>query len=581
MSQMRVNWRRVWRIAGPDRSALVRAMVFRLLQSFSLGVSFGTVLWVIRDLAAGREISTTWIWQVTSLAVLSLIGQLAFSFLSVRESWQASFRVCGALRQELLDHLLGLPLGSHLSRERGDLVNLISTDVDAIGTFLSDGLGRVVQAFALPAAILTAVGLQAPWLAAAMALTIAAGIPVFFLTSQRMARLGLTRQSQQGETSARVVEFVLGQPVLRAFGRQTEGNLRFRKSVDRLRDISLSLVTGLVAPVMIFIAILMLGIPITMLALAWGWDSLTEGMAISTLILAFAIYAPIIGLVGAMEMIRIAEASLLRIDALLDTSLTAEPEAPCVPQGHHIAFEAVSFSYDGISPVLQDLNFDVPERKVTAIVGASGSGKSTILHLIARFWDTDEGVITLGGVPLADLGTGVLMDQLSLVSQDVALFGGTVHDNIALARSGASREDVIAAARAAQAHGFITALPNGYDTEVGESGCDLSGGERQRVAIARAILKDAPIVLLDEATAAIDPVNERALQDALSALVRDRTLIVVAHKLGTIEAADQILVLDGGRLVEKGSHTQLVAAGGAYARLNARKVDALGWSLAS
>lgn len=229
--------------------------------------------------------------------------------------------------------------------------------------------------------------------------------------------------------------------------------------------------------------------------------------------------------------------------------------------------------------MLHDISFTVPERSMTAIVGPSGSGKSTILNLIPRFWDAGRGQITIGGADVARIGEAGLSDLVSVVFQQVYLFSGTIRDNIALGKPGATEAEIEQAARAAQAHDFIARLPRGYDTEVGEGGTALSGGERQRVSIARAILKDAPIVLMDEATAAIDPSNERAIQTALARLVQGRTLIVVAHKLSTIRSADQILVLDRGRIVERGRHADLLAQQGLYARLCSHRARASGWQL--
>ena len=397
-----VQWRRIWQLAGPEQTPMLRAMLFRLMQSFALGLGFAATLWAIRDLAAGREITQIWLWQLTGLAALSLAGQLGFSFLSVSDAWQASFRVCGTVRLALLDRLLALPLGYHFARERGDLVNLMSTDVDALGTFLSDGLGRVVQAFGLPLAILVFMAAIDVRLALAMALTIAVGVPVLAQTSHKLSGLGLLRQSQLAVTSARVGDFVIGQLVLRAFGRQAGGTARFRYAVDGLSAISVRLVRALVAPVMIFVAILMLGIPVTMLAIAWTLGSLEAGTVLTALILAYAIYAPIINLVSAMEMMRIAEASLLRMDAVFDQPVPSPASPTRSPQGFALSVDDVSFAYDGKTAVLRDLSFEVPERSMVAIVGPSGSGKSTLLNLIAHFWDPDTGTISIGGVPLPE-----------------------------------------------------------------------------------------------------------------------------------------------------------------------------------
>jgi ATP-binding cassette subfamily B protein len=247
--------------------------------------------------------------------------------------------------------------------------------------------------------------------------------------------------------------------------------------------------------------------------------------------------------------------------------------------GFELRFDQVSFSYPGKLPLFRDLSFTVPQCTMTAIVGPSGAGKSTVLNLIARFWDVNSGKVTIGGANVACLGEEELASLVTVVFQDVYLFAGTIRDNIVIGRPDASQGDIEAAARAAQAHEFIMALPDGYDTQVGEGGAALSGGERQRVSIARSILKDAPIVLLDEATAAIDPTNERAIQLALARLVEGRTLIVVAHRLATIQAADQIIVLDEGRVAECGQHDTLLAQGGVYAGLWSHRARALGWQI--
>jgi ATP-binding cassette, subfamily B, bacterial IrtB/YbtQ len=244
-----------------------------------------------------------------------------------------------------------------------------------------------------------------------------------------------------------------------------------------------------------------------------------------------------------------------------------------------VTFDGVDFGYDPDLPVLHQLSFTATPSTATAIVGPSGAGKTTILNLIARFWDPQAGSVTIGGIDIRELTQQQLFDAVTVVFQDVYLFQGTIGDNIAFGRPDATRPDIEAAARAAQIHDFITSLPDGYDTRVGEGGHTLSGGQRQRVSIARAIVKDAPIVLLDEATAAIDPITERAVQLGLAELVRGKTLIVVAHRLSTIRSADQILALDAGRITQRGTHDQLLDAGGLYARLWHERERATRWRI--
>jgi ATP-binding cassette subfamily B protein len=231
--------------------------------------------------------------------------------------------------------------------------------------------------------------------------------------------------------------------------------------------------------------------------------------------------------------------------------------------------------------VLDHVSLHIPERSVTALVGPSGSGKTTIANLVARFWDIDEGEVRIGGRNVKGLRTDRLLSYLSMVFQDVYLFHDTVLNNIRIGRPGATMEEVIAAARAAQCHEFIMKLPHGYDAMIGEGGATLSGGEKQRVSIARAILKNAPIVLLDEATASLDPENEALIQKGFQALMRSKTRIIIAHRLSTVRHADQILVVDKGRIVERGKHDDLIAAGGLYAKLWREQERTHGWKVAA
>jgi ATP-binding cassette subfamily B protein len=295
-------------------------------------------------------------------------------------------------------------------------------------------------------------------------------------------------------------------------------------------------------------------------------------------VLVVRVYQPLLSAAEGFESMRIADASLDRLARVLDTPVQPVPDAPIAePASAEVAFDGVTFAYAQGDDVLRDVGFVARPGTTTAIVGPSGAGKSTILHLVARFWDVDRGAVRIGGVDVRDLTAEQLFDAVTVVFQDVYLFPGTVFDNIAFGATDADPEAAERAARAAQAHDFIAALPDGYDTPVGEGGATLSGGERQRLAIARAILKDAPIVLLDEATSAIDPTNERRVQEALATLATGKTLLVVAHRLATIRAADQILVVDGGRIVERGTHDELLAAGGLYRQLWSHRERATRW----
>lgn len=573
--------RRAWDLAGPLKARVARGVLFRFLQSMSLGLSFGAVVWVITGLAQGRVPDAGWIWQVAGMLALSLAGQLLFGWLSVRDSWLSSYEVAGHLRLRILDHLRRLPIGFHQARHRGDTVTVLTSDMQMLEGFFSDGLPRIAQALGLPLVVFVVLLAQDWRIALAAALSVAAALPVFVLTSRRLSRLGIRRQDMQAEAGARMIEYVQGMGVIRAFNQLVQGQESFRRAIDDFRAISVRMVVQLTAPMVLFGIIVMLGVPLviwlTGLRVASG--QMLPATGIAALVLTLAIYNPVLALLGVMESLRMADASLTRMDRVLTAPVLPEPLAPERPKGFALCFEDVSFAYLPGQPVLSGIGFEVPERSMTAIVGPSGSGKSTILNLIPRFWDASSGRISIGGADVTRIGEAGLADLVTVVFQDAYLFNGTIGENIALGCPLATLDEIENAARAAQAHDFIAALPDGYDTQVGEGGASLSGGERQRIAIARAILKDAPIVLLDEATAAIDPTNERALQTALAQLVAGRTLIVVAHKLSTIQSADQILVLEAGRIVERGQHADLLQRQGLYARLWSHRARAAGWRI--
>lgn len=576
------SMKRLWNLAGPLRGKVLHGIIYRFIQSFCLGIGFGTAIMLVTDLSKAQFTPTTaWGIKITLFSLLSLMGQVIFSYLSSRLSWFASFDLAGELRLSMLERLRQLPLGFHLSRNRGDTVSMLTTDMQTVESFMSDGLPRIAEAFGLPLAVLGFLAFIDWPLALVASLSILCAIPVYLITSRYLARLSLLRQDMQAAAAARMIEYVQGLAVIRAFNRLAKGAEDFRGALQDFRDLSTQLVAKLAAPMAAFSLTLMLGIPL--LIYVGGWRLIDGRIELVTLItvlmLVYALYSPLLGLISVMETTRMADASLTRMDRILTACPLSEPETTAEPEGFDVEFHQVQFGYGKNVPVLDDMTFSVPERSMTAIVGPSGAGKSTVLNLLPRFWDVDSGQITIGGVDIRDLSASRLSGLMTVVFQDVYLFSGTVFDNIAFGKADASVEDVEAAARVAQAHSFIMALPDGYQTRVGEDGAALSGGERQRISIARAILKDAPIVLLDEATAAIDPTNERALQKALAALVADKTLIVVAHKLSTVREADQILSLDGGKIVERGDHDTLIHAKGLYSSLWHHWTQAANWRI--
>ena len=570
---------RLWQIAGPRRRDLVAAVLFRCLQSSFLGLSYLAAIQLLLGLLDGRDITAQWILQIGAMCLASVAGQVFCSFLSVRRAWDASFKVGAELRLRLLAHLQSLPMGFHLSRHSGDSATALSSDVAMVESFLSDALAKIVQAILLPLMLLSFVTLQSPQMAMALPISIVCAVPLIAFIARRFAKIGLKRQDEMARAGAVMIEYMQGIHVIRAFNQIAAGQEMFRAALEDFRDLSIRMVMLLAFPMVIYAALVMMGVPIAAVAAGLWHQAIEPASLILTFMLIFAVYAPLVGLAAVLERIRIADASLARLDRILSAQPLPVGSKTTRAAELDVQFSDVSFGYRPEAPVLKDITFSTLPRSMTAIVGPSGSGKSTIINLLARFWDVDAGHICIGGIDIREIEPAHLSSLISVVFQQDHLFSGTVRSNIAIAKPDATQDEIEAAAKKARAHDFIAALPNGYDTQMGEGGARFSGGERQRIAIARAILKDAPIVLLDEATSALDSTNERAIQEALQALVADKTLIVVAHKLSTIETADQILVLQDGTIHQSGDHASLLQGEGLYARMYARKSQAETWCL--
>ncbi|HEV7757443.1 MAG TPA: ABC transporter ATP-binding protein [Acidimicrobiales bacterium] len=589
---------RVWRLAGPRRRHLTLGIAWRVVWAVFMAIAVAQVVVVadeVRRGTLGRD-------DVVRLVVIyagCFAGQVTANYWSNRLSWISAFDMGADVRLAAIDRLRRLPLGFHAARDQGDTLTALTQDVVMVETFAHAPLPALVGAFAGPlcvAAVLAAVDVR---LAAATLVSVALAVPLYLWANRIFDGLAVRRQDAQAHATGRIVEYLQGIAVIRAYNHSGERLGRFRQSLDDFRAVNTRLAVLILPLAMSAMAVVELGTPLLIGVGAYGvvGGTVDAGTLVVFLVLALRVYQPLVHSADQLEQLRLADASLQRLARVLDEPEQVVPaDAVAQPADASVRLEAVVFGYDSTGAevssghshghghgrrVLDGVDLEVPAGTTCAIVGPSGAGKSTLLNLVARFWDPDAGSVRLGGVDLRDLTAEQLYDAVTVVFQDVYLFDGTVYDNIAFGRSGATHDEVVAAATAAQAHDFVTALPQGYDTPVGEGGTLLSGGERQRISIARAILKDAAVVLLDEATAALDPTTERAVQTATTALVRDKTLLVVAHRLSTIQHADQIVVMDHGRIVERGGHHEVLAADGLYARLWADRSRATNWRLRS
>ncbi|MEV7924071.1 ABC transporter ATP-binding protein [Kitasatospora sp. NPDC088264] len=501
-----------------------------------------------------------------------LSGVLGFAR-RVISTW-VSERFLLILRSDVFRHIQGLSLGFFERRRLGDVLSRVTGDVDAVETFLLSG---IVNALGQVARLGIYVGLLLVlrWDLTLVALVAA---PLFFLTARRFAKLiraaSRERRRRSGSISAVAEESLGNIALVQAYNRQDWEHARFqRESIGRYHAAMASTRIGaLYGPTVDFVELL--GGLVVMGLGAWELvhGRLTFGGLIVFLTLLSRLYGPIQSMSGLGNTFYAASAAAERIIELLDQRPQVTDPATPRPLGRArggIEFDDVTFRYPDVeAPALSEVSFEVAPGETLALVGASGAGKSTVAKLLLRFYDPDDGAVRLDGLDLRDLALTDLRENVAVVLQETLVFHGTVRENIAYGRPEASEAEILAAARAADAHEFITRLPDGYDTLVGQRGRLLSGGQRQRLAIARAMVRDAPVLILDEPTTALDAESSQRIMGPLRLLMADRTTIIISHNLLTVRDADQIVLLDQGRIVAHGTHTELLLRSSAYAGLH-------------
>ena len=557
----------------------LRANIIGLaLESILTGIGFALLVPLLRATFDG-DYDTAWIWLGGMAGVLVAYGIVRW--ITQMLGFISAINLARGLFERLGDKIAQLPLGWFDATRVGSLGRLTSQGVIDVMGVPAHLLRPVVNAFVTPVTVII-VMFAFDWrLALAAAITAPLAWFVYQWSAGLVQKTDHRMDDAKVDASNRVVEFAQTQAVLRGFGYATRSFKQLDDALQEQRDAGRSQLLIAAPGLAGFVLVVQLAFTILLLFglnLALG-GSIEIAELLAILVLAARYVDPMIEAADLGGALRMSRNSLGRMEAVFATAALPEAEASQHPDNASISFESVTFAYEEHT-VLDRISLTAPERTMTALVGPSGAGKTTILRLIARFWDVTSGAVRVGGVDVRELSTEVLMSQISVVFQDVYLFDGTIEENIRLGRPDATDADVHAAATLARVDEIAERLPEGWDASVGEGGARLSGGERQRVSIARAILKDAPIVLLDEATAALDPINERAVQQALQALTRNKTLIVVAHRLQTVQAADQILVLDQGRIVERGSHAELLESEGRYASFWRERVRAAGWRVA-
>ena len=569
-------FRKIWKFAGNETGNINKSVAVSILNAFLQMAQVAAIYLIILGLTGGSTSKSIALWALI-LVLVSIFGGAVTSSNSKMLQTHAGYFMAADRRISIADKLKRVPMGFFNSNSLGQLSGVCTTVVGSIENMVPMVLVNILGGL-ITTAVFTLVILIFDWRIGLITLV---GILLYLAVVSAMEKKSalIAADTQTALTEA-VLEDVQGMGVVKSFNLSGRGDRKLQEAVEEKRRADLEVEQVMTPYTAAQEAVLQLASVLMMLAAVVFWANGTMSLAnaLMVLVMAFLVFNQIKAFGMGVSMLRMAAAS---IDRTLETEQMPrmdEHGKAVSPKTHDITFDHVNFSYEN-KQILHDINVTLPDKTTTAIVGPSGSGKSTLCNLIARFWDVDSGCVKIGGVDVRDYTLESLMNQISMVFQNVYLFADTIENNIKFGCPDATHEQVVSAAKKACCDDFIEALPDGYDTVIGEGGASLSGGEKQRISIARAMLKDAPIVVLDEATANVDPENEDRLQKAIEALTRDKTIIMIAHRLKTVRHADQILVVDHGRIVQQGKHDALIRQSGLYAEFVGGRKQAANWKL--
>ena len=588
---------RLFEIAGERKGLLILAGILSAGSATCMLVPYWSVYRVLQELllhASDLEkidsgILIYWGW----FAFFGLIGGLLLLYAALMASHVAAFRILYGLRIKLSEHIGRLSLGYLNGTSTGSIKKIMEQNVEKIENFIAHTIPDLVNVLATVTLMFIIFFSLNGWMAAICLFCIALSIGLQFANffgkkAQEFTKIYFDTQERM---SASAVQYVRGMPVVKIFGQSVRSFRRFNSEIKAYKEYELKVCDtyepGMVVFTILLNSLITFILPIGLLLLSHEPQNLAlAAVYLFFIIMGPGVASPIYKLMFLGSGTREIDEGVERIDRIFAEPPVPEAQTPQVPAGYDIEFLKVSFAYENKAETtrteaLRDITFTARQGEITALVGPSGSGKSTVANLIPRFWDVAEGEIRIGGVNIKNIPTEKLMDIVSFVFQDSFLFFDTLYENIRVGNSSAGREEVIAAAKAAQCHEFIESLPQGYETRIGDEGVYLSGGESQRVCVARAILKNAPILVLDEATAFADPENEYKMQQALQHLIQNKTVIIIAHRLSSIISAQQIIVLNEGKLVQHGKHEILSKMEGLYKNMWDAYTDAFRWELNS
>lgn len=528
----------------------------------------------------GTAFDRSWIWKSLVLQIVFVALRFLFDYLRARFQESIGYELTARDRLAVGDALKRVSLGYFQQVSTGNILNSVTTGLSTLENMGIRMVDNFVGGYLNFIVIFVTLAIFSP-VTALIALAAAAVSFIFLVLISRYSAQNSPVEAQANkDMTGAIIEYSRGLAVVKSFGKSGASMDSVTKAVGDSKRIHLKIEWGYLPSNLCHLIALKCGS--VALALAASLMCLNGKMDFSVMLMfvffSFVVFASLEPISDSAHTLSVIDDAMDQLDALKGSSFIDE-NGKNIPLSHYdIEFKNVDFGYDS-RQVLKNVSFSIPEKTSTAIVGPSGSGKTTICSLLARFYDPNSGSITVGGHDLREMTCDSLLSNISMVFQNVYLFNDTIRANICFGKPDATEEEMIAAAQKARCHDFISALPQGYDTIIGEGGGTLSGGEKQRISIARAILKNAPIIILDEATASIDPENEHLIQSAISELTKGKTIITIAHRLATIEHADQILVVDDGRIAEKGTHSELISQDGVYRRFVQIREKAEGWRI--
>lgn len=572
--------KKIFAFAGSKKELLKKSLLFSFLSGLFSAMQFAALFVVIGALVSDNR-DGKFIWLSLGIMAVSLIGRIITTYFSTMEQTETGYCMVAEKRIHIGDRLRYIPMGYFNKNSIGNITAIVTTTLGDVENSAARVLVSVLGGF-FNSVALVIVLLVFDW---RIGLVAVAGVLIYLVAAElalrKSAALSGVRQHTQESLVESVLEYIQGMGIVKAFGLERDSTQSIGSAIKASCRDNLKLTKASVPYDAIKQAIVRVFSVLLLLASVWFWldGSLPLAYGLILVIASFMVFNDLENAGNMASLLQMLAASMDTANSIDDTPVMDEKGADITPKSSEIVFDKVDFSYAD-RKILDQVSFTIPEKTTTAIVGPSGAGKTTMCNLIARFWDVNAGKITIGGTDVRDFKLDSLMKNISMVFQSVYLFADTIENNIKFGCPDATHEQVVEAAKKACCHDFISALPDGYDTVIGEGGGTLSGGEKQRISIARAMLKDAPIIILDEATSSVDPENEDELQRAIEALTHDKTIIMIAHRLKTVRNANQILVLDNAHIVQRGTHAELIQQKGLYADFVSARQEAIGWKLA-